>query len=395
MHPLAGEIRTFLVDQVSRTGGHLGPNLGAVELTLALHRVFESPRDRIVWDTGHQAYVHKILTGRRGRLRAPAQPGRPVRLPEPRRVASTTSSRTATPRPRCPGRTASPRRTSCTGQLGRRSVVAVIGDGALTGGMAWEALNNIAAAKSRPMVIVVNDNARSYAPTIGGMAHHLATLRTTGGYERFLEWGRSVLGRTPVVGPPLYDTLHGMKKGIKDIVAPQGLFEDLGLKYVGPVDGHDIAAMEQALRRARAYDGPVIVHAITHKGLGYQPAEQDEEDQFHAVGVIDPVDRTAARAGRSRPGRRSSAPRWSPSATSAVTSSAITAAMLAPGRADGLRRGVPRAGVRRRDRRAARHDVSRRDGLRRAAPGGRDLRDVPQPRLRPGADGLSRCTRPA
>jgi 1-deoxy-D-xylulose-5-phosphate synthase len=285
---LAAEIRTFLVDQVSRTGGHLGPNLGAVELTLALHRVFESPRDRIVWDTGHQAYVHKILTGRaagfehlrtRGGLA-----GYPSRAESEHDIVENSHASTA-----LSWADGIAKAYELTGQLGRRAVVAVVGDGALTGGMAWEALNTIAAAKSRPMVIVVNDNARSYAPTIGGMAYHLSTLRTTGGYERFLEWGRSVLGRTPVVGPPLYDTLHGMKKGIKDIVAPQGLFEDLGLKYVGPVDGHDIAAMERALTRARSYDGPVIVHAITHKGLGYQPAEQDEEDQFHAVGVIDPL----------------------------------------------------------------------------------------------------------
>jgi len=285
---LAGEIRGFLVDQVSRTGGHLGPNLGAVELTLALHRVFDSPRDRIVWDTGHQAYVHKILTGRAAgfehlRTRGGLS-GYPSRAESEHDIVENSHASTA-----LSWADGIAKAYEITGELGRRSVVAVVGDGALTGGMAWEALNTIAAAKNRPLVIVVNDNARSYAPTIGGLAHHLATLRTTGGYERFLEWGRSVLGRTPVVGAPLYDTLHGVKKGLKDIVAPQGMFEDLGLKYVGPVDGHDIAAMERALRRARAYGGPVIVHAITHKGLGYGPAEEDEEDQFHAVGVIDPL----------------------------------------------------------------------------------------------------------
>ena len=169
-----------------------------------------------------------------------------------------------------------------------RHVVAVIGDGALTGGMAWEALNNIAADKTRRLVIVVNDNERSYAPTIGGLAHHLATLRTTRGYERFLEWGKHLLGRTPVVGGPIYDTLHGMKKGIKDIVAPQGMFEDLGLKYIGPIDGHDIDAVEHALRRARGYNGPVLVHCITHKGQGYQLALDDAADNFHGIGVFDP-----------------------------------------------------------------------------------------------------------
>ncbi len=186
------------------------------------------------------------------------------------------------------------------GLSAERAVVAVIGDGALTGGMAWEALNNIAAAKDRPIVIVVNDNERSYAPTIGGLANHLATLRTTRGYERFLDWGKGVLGRTPVVGQPIYETLHGVKKGLKDIVAPQGMFEDLGLKYVGPIDGHDVEAVESALRRARAFGGPVIVHCITSKGLGYAPAENDEADRFHGVGVIDPeTGRPLARSGAS------------------------------------------------------------------------------------------------
>jgi 1-deoxy-D-xylulose-5-phosphate synthase len=285
---LAGELRSFLVEKVSRTGGHLGPNLGAVELTLALHRVFDSPRDRIVWDTGHQAYVHKILTGRADgfeRLRTRGGlSGYPSRAESEHDIVENSHASTA-----LSWADGIAKAYEVTGELGTRAVVAVVGDGALTGGMAWEALNNIAAAKHRPLVIVVNDNARSYAPTIGGLAHHLATLRTTGGYERFLEWGRTVLGRTPVVGTPLYETLHGVKKGLKDIVAPQGMFEDLGLKYVGPVDGHDLGAMERALRRARTYGGPVIVHAITHKGLGYVPAEQDEEDQFHAVGVIDPL----------------------------------------------------------------------------------------------------------
>jgi 1-deoxy-D-xylulose-5-phosphate synthase len=169
-----------------------------------------------------------------------------------------------------------------------RHVVAVIGDGALTGGMAWEALNNIAADTTLPLVVVVNDNERSYAATTGGLANHLATLRTTRGYERFLTWGKQALSRTPVVGGAVYDTLHGVKKGLKDIVAPQGMFEDLGLKYLGPVDGHDIEALEHALRRAREFGGPVLVHVITQKGRGYEPALTDEADRFHAVGVIDP-----------------------------------------------------------------------------------------------------------
>ncbi|KMS70827.1 1-deoxy-D-xylulose-5-phosphate synthase, partial [Streptomyces leeuwenhoekii] len=167
-------------------------------------------------------------------------------------------------------------------------VVAVIGDGALTGGMAWEALNNIAAARDRPLIIVVNDNERSYAPTIGGLAHHLAALRTTDGYEKALAWGKDVLRRTPVVGNTVYEALHGAKKGLKEAFAPQGLFEDLGLKYVGPVDGHDIGAVESALRRAKRFHGPVLVHCLPEKGRGYEPALAHEEDHFHTVGVMDP-----------------------------------------------------------------------------------------------------------
>ena len=283
---LAAEIRSFLVTNVSRTGGHLGPNLGVVELTLALHRVFDSPRDTILWDTGHQAYVHKNLTGRQADFPTLKQrgglSGYPSRDESPHDVIE--NSHASTSLSWADG-VAKARQLS--GQSADRAVVAVIGDGALTGGMAWEALNNIAGS-DRPLVIVVNDNARSYAPTIGGLAHHLATLRTTRGYERFLDWGRVLLGRTPVVGGPLYETLHGMKKGLKDIVAPQGMFEDLGLKYIGPVDGHDVEAVEHALVRARAYGGPVIVHAITHKGRGHAPAENDVADHFHGIGVVDP-----------------------------------------------------------------------------------------------------------
>jgi len=283
---LAEEIRDFLITSVSRTSGHLGPNLGAVELTLALHRVFDSPRDRILWDTGHQAYVHKLVTGRAAgfaRLRQKGGlSGYPSRAESDHDVIE--NSHASTSLSYADGIAKAHQLRGLTD----RHVVAVIGDGALTGGMAWEALNNIAADRDRRLVIVVNDNERSYAPTIGGLAHHLATLRTTGGYERFLEWGKQVLGRTPVVGGPIYGTLHGMKKGIKDVVAPQGMFEDLGLKYVGPVDGHDIEAMEHALRRARTFAGPVLVHCITRKGLGYQHAENDAADNFHSIGVIDP-----------------------------------------------------------------------------------------------------------
>jgi 1-deoxy-D-xylulose-5-phosphate synthase len=283
---LAEEIRQFLVASVTKTSGHLGPNLGAVELTLALHRVFDSPHDRILWDTGHQAYVHKIVTGRAAgfdRLRQKGGlSGYPCQAESEHDVIENSHASTA-----LSYADGMAKAFQLRGETDRH-VVAVVGDGSLTGGMAWEAINNIAADRTRRLVIVVNDNERSYAPTIGGLAHHLATLRTTRGYERFLEWGKQVLGRTPVVGPPIFEALHGVKKGIKDIVAPQGMFEDLGLKYVGPVDGHDVDAVEHALRRARAFGGPVLVHCITRKGRGYVHAENDVADQFHAVGVIDP-----------------------------------------------------------------------------------------------------------
>lgn len=282
---LAGEIRAFLVANVSRTGGHLGPNLGVVELTIALHRVFDSPRDTIVFDTGHQAYVHKILTGRQdfGQLRKRGGPsGYPSRLESPHDVVENSHASTA-----LSWADGLAKANALAGRTDRH-VVAVIGDGALTGGMAWEALNNIADGQDRNLVIVVNDNGRSYAPTIGGLAHHLDALRTTHAYDRLLDWGKSTLQAGGPVGRLAYDALHGLKKGVKDVLAPQGLFEDLGIKYVGPVDGHDIVAMEFALTRAREYGGPVIVHAITEKGRGYQPALDDTADRFHAVGVIHP-----------------------------------------------------------------------------------------------------------
>ena len=326
LDPLASEIRDFLVENVARTGGHLGPNLGVVELTIALHRVFDSPRDVLLWDTGHQSYVHKILTGRHdfSTLRQKdGLSGYPSRAESEHDVIENSHASTA-----LSYADGVAKAFQLRGERDR-TVVAIVGDGALTGGMSWEALNNLAAAKDRPVVIVVNDNERSYAPTIGGMAHHLATLRTTRGYERFLGWGRSLLDRTPVVGQPLFDTLHGMKKGLKDMVAPQGMFEDLGLKYVGPIDGHDIAELEHALRRARAFGGPVIVHALTHKGLGYAPAENDDADRYHGIGVIDPETGRAVAA---------SGPTWTGEFSEALLEAgrrrddvvAITAAMLQP-----------------------------------------------------------------
>ena len=283
---LAAEIRTFLIDKVTKTGGHLGPNLGVVELTIAIHRAFDSPKDVVLFDTGHQSYVHKILTGRSESFDHLRQKGGlsgyPSRIESEHDVIENSHASTA-----LSWGDGISRGFSLTGQSDRH-VVVVVGDGALTGGMSWEALNNIATAEFRNLVIVVNDNERSYSPTIGGMATYLSTLRVTRGYEKFLDWGKDVLQRTPVVGGPIYDTLHGMKKGIKDIIAPQGMFEDLGLKYMGPVDGHDIAAMEKALLKAKAFGAPVILHAITEKGRGYAPAIEDEAEKFHAVGIVDP-----------------------------------------------------------------------------------------------------------
>ncbi|MFL6003341.1 MAG: 1-deoxy-D-xylulose-5-phosphate synthase [Nocardioides sp.] len=281
---LASEIRDLLVATCSRTGGHLGPNLGVVELTLAIHRVFDSPRDRVVLDTGHQSYVHKLLTGRRGefgRLRQEdGLSGYPSQAESEHDIVENSHASTA---------------LSYADGLAKayairgedRHVVAVIGDGALTGGMAWEALNTIAIARDSRLLIVVNDNGRSYTPTIGGLANALTTLRTNPRYEQVLDQVKRRLTAVPGVGPAAYDVLHAMKKGMKDALAPQGLFEDLGLKYVGPIDGHDRAAMEQSLAQAKRFGGPVIVHAITRKGFGYDAAERHEADQFHSPQPFD------------------------------------------------------------------------------------------------------------
>ena len=290
---LAAEIRAFLVEKVSRTGGHLGPNLGAVELTLAVHRVFDSPHDPVVFDTGHQAYVHKILTGRAegfDRLRKRGGlSGYPSRAEsEHDWVESSHASAALSYADGLAKAFAHTRGTCGDGTAARRHVVAVVGDGALTGGMCWEALNNIAASQDRPLVIVVNDNGRSYSPTIGGLADHLSTLRLRPGYERVLRSGKQALQRTPVVGQALYAALHAAKRGLKDALTPQILFEDLGLKYLGPVDGHDLRTMEAALRRAKDFGGPVIVHAVTRKGNGYRPAEDDVAELMHQVKVMDP-----------------------------------------------------------------------------------------------------------
>ena len=283
---LSEEIRQFLITKVSKTGGHLGPNLGVVELTIALHRTFDSPKDVILFDTGHQSYVHKIITGRADQFDGLRQRGGIAGYPNRRESEHDVIENSHASTALSWGDGIS-RGFTLTGQTDRH-VVVVVGDGALTGGMSWEALNNIAAAEDRNLMIVVNDNERSYSQTIGGLATYLSTLRVTQGYERFLDWGKEVLSKTPVVGTPIYETLHGMKKGIKDIVAPQGMFEDLGLKYVGPIDGHDIVAMERAFAQAKEFGEPVLVHVITEKGRGHKPAVADEAEKFHAVGVVDP-----------------------------------------------------------------------------------------------------------
>jgi 1-deoxy-D-xylulose-5-phosphate synthase len=276
LNVLAADIREFLIEKVSRTGGHLGPNLGVVELTIAIHRVFQSPRDIVLFDTGHQSYVHKILTGRADLFDLLRQrdgiSGYPNRRESHHDVIENSHASTA-----LSWADGVSRGFSLTGQPDRH-VVAVVGDGALTGGMSWEALNNLSPESDRNLVIVVNDNERSYSPTIGGLATYLTTLRASKEYERILSRGKRMLHNTPVVGKHVYGALHGIKKGMKDMLAPQGMFEDLGFKYLGPIDGHDIEAMEKTLQMAKEFGSPVIVHAITEKGRGY-----------NAVGIVDPV----------------------------------------------------------------------------------------------------------
>jgi 1-deoxy-D-xylulose-5-phosphate synthase len=277
---LAGEIRDLLIETTTRTGGHLGPNLGVVELTIAIHRVFDSPKDRIVFDTGHQSYVHKLLTGRVAEFGTLKQrgglTGYPCQAESEHDLVENSHASTS---------------LSYADGLAKayklrgepdRTVVALIGDGALTGGMAWEALNNIAAAKDSRLVMIVNDNGWSYQPTIGGLAEHLASIRVSQRYENVLDTIKTTLSRAPL-GGPLYGTLHGIKKGIKDVLQPQVMFEDLGIKYVGPIDGHDERLVENALRRARDFGGPVLLHVITRKGLGYPEAEQNTDDRLHQV----------------------------------------------------------------------------------------------------------------
>ena len=354
---------------------------------MAIHRVFESPRDRVIFDTGHQAYVHKMLTGRAGQVRHAAHRGWPLRLPQPVRVrprhrGELPRLHLAVLRRRAGQGLLDPRRGPAR-RRGHRRRRAHRRHG--LGGAEQHRRGTPEQQGDRRLVMVVNDNGRSYMPTVGGLANHLTTLRTSPRYEQILDVVKRRLNGVRGVGPAVYDALHAMKKGMKDALAPQGLFEDLGLKYVGPIDGHDRAAVEQALTQAKRFGGPVIVHVMTRKGFGYDPAERNEADQFHQIGPFDvetgvgiaegpDLDRLLLRgdggARRRAPGHRGD-----------------HGGDALPGGAGPVRRGVPRPDLRRRHRRAARrHQCGRpRDG--RAAPGRRDLRHLPQPRLRPGADG--------
>ena len=282
---LCQEIREYLIDSVSKTGGHLGPNLGVVEITVALHRVFDSPSDAIVYDTGHQSYVHKLLTGRKD-LSSMRQKGGIAGYPQ--RAESehdiVESSHASSSLSWADGIS---RAFGATGQKDRH-VVAVIGDGALTGGMSWEALNNITDDNDRKLVIVVNDNGRSYAPTIGGLAKTLSTMRTEAWYRRGYRISKKVFSIFGRPGLALFNSIHAGFDGVFSQSAPRGIFPNLGIQYIGPIDGHDLGAMEEALERAKSLNAPVIVHAVTQKGRGYNPALSDEADQFHAVGQIDP-----------------------------------------------------------------------------------------------------------
>jgi 1-deoxy-D-xylulose-5-phosphate synthase len=282
---LAQEIRDFLISKVAKTGGHLGPNLGVVETTIAIHKVFDSPNDSIVFDTGHQSYVHKILTGRKDfdTLRQKdGLAGYPQRSESAHDIVE--SSHASSSLSWADGIAKAYKLT----EQNDRYVIAVVGDGALTGGMTWEALNNISDDNDRKLVIVVNDNGRSYAPTIGGLARYLNGIRTEKFYRRLYRLSKKVFFKFGTIGRMAYSTLRGAGKGLLGSFAPKGMFPNLDLKYIGPVDGHDLHAMEAALKQAKKYANPVIVHAITQKGKGYDPAVSDEADQFHAVGQIDP-----------------------------------------------------------------------------------------------------------
>lgn len=325
---LCAEIRSFLINKVSATGGHLGPNLGVVELSVALHTVFNSPTDPIIFDTSHQSYVHKILTGRASGFDKLRQRGGLSGYTDRGESEHdwTESSHASASLSYADGLS---RAFEITGQTDR-IVVAVIGDGAMTGGMTWEALNNIAASKDRKLVIVVNDNGRSYSPTIGGFAESLAELRMTGGYDKVMEHGKTTLKSMGWVGEKTFEALHALKEGLKTSVIPTQMFPELGIKYVGPVDGHDIEALHNVLEYARDFGGPIIVHVVTEKGRGFAPASTESDDLMHSTGAIDPVTGKATSV--------SKGPSWTSRFSAALLAAgaehpnlvAITAAMARP-----------------------------------------------------------------
>ncbi|MDQ1170506.1 1-deoxy-D-xylulose-5-phosphate synthase [Microbacterium proteolyticum] len=385
LRELAAEVRSFLVENVARTGGHLGPNLGVVELTIALHKVFDSPADPIIFDTGHQSYVHKMLTGRQDfeNLRSRGGlAGYPQRSESEHDIVE--SSHASSSLSWADGVS---RAFSRTGRRDRH-VVAVVGDGALTGGMTWEALNNISDDNDRNLVIVVNDNGRSYAPTIGGMARYLNRVRTNDAY-RTLHRGSDTLFRR--LGPAARAVYRGVRGGTHGFLSRftnnEALYSNLDIKYLGPIDGHDFESLIETLELAKTYGAPVIVHAITDKGSGYAPALSDEADQFHAVGKIDPITGEAIGSGGGT--------QWTDVFAEELTAVgaerddviAMTAAMLRPTGLQLFSEHFPRARVRRRYRRAARRRVRRRSRLRWSAPGRRHLRHLHEPRVRSGDDG--------
>src|SRR5271169_6893685 len=286
---LCAEIRTFIVDTVTTTGGHLGSNLGAVELTVALHRVFDSPRDVLLWDTGHQAYVHKLLTGRRYGFKTLKQAGGMSGYPN--RAESEhdwiENSHASTALSYAHGIA---KAFALRGEADERKVIAVVGDGALTGGMAYEALNNLGHS-GRRVVVVLNDNGRSYAPTVSHLSQSLTSLRLNPTYVQTRERIRNRLREIPAVGELAYSSVHGLTSAIRELVTPHTFFEALGVRYAGPIDGHDIAQMEQAFSHASEWEGPIVVHVLTQKGRGYAPAEEDEIQNLHDVKAA----RTASR----------------------------------------------------------------------------------------------------
>jgi len=280
---LASEIRSFMVDAISRTGGHLSPNLGVVELTLALHRVFDSPTDRIIWDVGHQAYVHKLVTGRQHEFETLRQyrgmTGYPSRVESEHDFVE--NSHASTSLSYALGMALAKQRSG-----DHSYTVAVIGDGALTGGMAYEALNHIAVLQPPKLIIVVNDNGRSYAPTVGGIAA-LGHLR----FDPRYEWTKKTIGKLlrsiPAIGEGADELAHRLKESVKQLIEPGTVFDALGLKYSGVVDGHDIDLIEETLEHAKSFDEPSVVHIVTEKGRGYEPALNNEEDKLHGVGAFD------------------------------------------------------------------------------------------------------------